>query len=152
MKAKAVSALRRKRGLHRANGAEPQVVGLTPQTTDERKTDTLKRYILRHCKPVEPQKSIRLPPYHSVVKDAQNRTKAISKVFIKDFKIDQTPCNIRQSSEFLSHCGIGIGDSCGLVCLSQWTRNKTVTTANNADAVGNGSGAAVGWKASPSGP
>jgi hypothetical protein len=41
MKAKAVSALRSKRGLHRVNGAEPQVVGLTPQTTNERETDTI---------------------------------------------------------------------------------------------------------------
>ena len=47
MKVKTVSALRSKRGLHRVNGAEPQVVGLTPQTTDERKTDTMKTYILR---------------------------------------------------------------------------------------------------------
>ena len=31
MKVKKVSALRRKRGLHRVNGAEPQVVGRTPQ-------------------------------------------------------------------------------------------------------------------------
>ena len=61
MKANRVSALRSKRGLHRVNGAEPQVVGLTPQTTDERKTDTMKTYILRdrqtcraakiHCSP-----------------------------------------------------------------------------------------------------
>ena len=50
-----------KRGLHRANGAEPQVVGLTPQTTNERKTDTMKTYILRDPKPVEPQKSTRPP-------------------------------------------------------------------------------------------
>jgi transposase len=61
MKVKAVSALRSKRGLHRVNGAEPQVVGLTPQTTDERKTDTMKTYILRDSQPVEPQKSIRTP-------------------------------------------------------------------------------------------
>ena len=61
MKVKAVSALRSKRGLHRANGAEPQVVGLTPQTTDIRKTDTMKTYILRTAKPVELQKSSRPP-------------------------------------------------------------------------------------------
>jgi hypothetical protein len=61
MKVKAVSALRVKRGLHRVNGAEPQVVGLTPRTTDERKTDTMKTYILRQTKPVESQKSIRSP-------------------------------------------------------------------------------------------
>ena len=35
MKVNKVSALRVKRGLHRVNGAEPQVVGLTPQTTDD---------------------------------------------------------------------------------------------------------------------
>jgi hypothetical protein len=61
MKVKKVSALRVKRGLHRVNGAEPQVVGLTPQTTDHRKTDTMKTYILRQIKLVEPQKSIRTP-------------------------------------------------------------------------------------------
>ena len=62
MKANKVSALRVKRGLHRANGAEPQVVGLTPPTTmNERKTDTMKTYILRNPKPVEPQKPIRPP-------------------------------------------------------------------------------------------
>ena len=33
MKAKSVSASRDKRGLRRVSGAEPQVVGLTPQTT-----------------------------------------------------------------------------------------------------------------------
>src|ERR1017187_9563638 len=61
MKANKVSALRSKRGLHRVNGAEPQVVGLTPQTTDIRKTDTMKTYILRQPKTVEPQKSNRSP-------------------------------------------------------------------------------------------
>jgi hypothetical protein len=61
MKAKAVSAFRSKRGFRRVNGAEPQVVGLTPQTTNERKTDTMKRYILRPTKSVESQKSIRPP-------------------------------------------------------------------------------------------
>jgi hypothetical protein len=61
MKVKAVSALRGKRGLHRVNGAEPQVVGLTPQPTNERKTDTMKTYILRDPKLVEPQKTIRSP-------------------------------------------------------------------------------------------
>src|SRR5271170_4960366 len=61
MKVKRVSALRSKRGLHGVNGAEPQVVGLTPQTTDKRKTDTMKTYILRDPKPVEPQKLNRSP-------------------------------------------------------------------------------------------
>ena len=61
MKVKQVSALRSKRGLHRVNGAEPQVVGLTPQTTDNRKTNTMKTYILRQPKPVESQKPARVP-------------------------------------------------------------------------------------------
>ena len=61
MKANKVSALRSKRGLRRVNGAEPQVVGLTPQTTDNRKTDTMKTYILRQIKAVEPEKSSRPP-------------------------------------------------------------------------------------------
>src|ERR1035437_10200009 len=66
MKVKQVSALRSKRGLHRVNGAEPQVVGLTPQTTDIRKTDirktdTMKTYILRQPKTVESQKPVRAP-------------------------------------------------------------------------------------------
>src|ERR1035441_7587067 len=61
MKVKQVSALRSKRGLHRANGAEPPVVGLTPQTTNIRKTDTMKTYILREPKPVESQKPARVP-------------------------------------------------------------------------------------------
>jgi len=46
MKAKTVSALRSERGLHRVNGAEPQVVGLASVTTAERKADTIKTYIL----------------------------------------------------------------------------------------------------------
>jgi hypothetical protein len=61
MEVKAVSALRVKRGLRRVSGAEPQVVGLMPQTTEERKTDTMKTYILRNPKPVQPQKLIRPP-------------------------------------------------------------------------------------------
>jgi len=59
MKRVKVSALR-ERGLHPAErDAEPQVVGLAPQTTNERKADTMKTYILRYPKPVEPQKSSR---------------------------------------------------------------------------------------------
>ena len=62
MKGKAVSALRSKRGLRPVmRVAEPQVVGLTPQTTEERKTDTMKTYILRDPKPVQPQKASRPP-------------------------------------------------------------------------------------------
>src|ERR1019366_6777525 len=59
MKAKQVSALRSKRGLHRVNGAEPQVGGLTPQTTMKRKANTMQTYILRQPKTVESQKPAR---------------------------------------------------------------------------------------------
>ena len=42
--------------------AEPQVVGLTPQTTRmTERTDTMKTYILRDPKAVEPQK----PQHHA---------------------------------------------------------------------------------------
>src|ERR1039457_6938069 len=61
MKVKQVSALRSKRGLHRVNGAEPPVVGLTPQTTMKRKANTMKTYILRSTKTVESQKPVRAP-------------------------------------------------------------------------------------------
>ena len=62
MKVKPVSALR-ERGL-RPDGrvAEPPVVGLAPQTTNERKANTMKTYILRDSKTVEPQKSNRHAP------------------------------------------------------------------------------------------
>jgi hypothetical protein len=53
MKVNTVSAFRDKRGLRRVSGAEPPVVGLTPQTTEIRKTDTMKTYILRRAKGVE---------------------------------------------------------------------------------------------------
>ena len=58
MKAKAVSALRSERGLRLEVNrvAEPQVVGLAPQTTDDRRANTMKIYIRRHRKTVEPQK------------------------------------------------------------------------------------------------
>ena len=57
MKVKKVSALR-ERGLRPAGRvAEPQVVGLAPQTTKERKANTMKKYILRDPQTVEPQKS-----------------------------------------------------------------------------------------------
>src|ERR1035437_10445980 len=59
MKRVKVSALR-ERGLRPVvRVAEPQVVGLPPQTTNERKADTMKTYILRENKTVEPQKSPR---------------------------------------------------------------------------------------------
>jgi len=61
MKVKAVSALRSERGLRRVNGAEPQVVGLTPQTTMKRKANTMKTYILRQPETVESQKPARVP-------------------------------------------------------------------------------------------
>ena len=50
---KVVPALRSKRGLHLVNGAEPQVVGLAPQTTRERKADTMKTYLLKTTPAVE---------------------------------------------------------------------------------------------------
>src|SRR5512134_3500299 len=56
MKARKVSALRSKRGLRPVEQeAEPPVVGLTPQTTMIRRTDTMKTYLLRQSKPVERQ-------------------------------------------------------------------------------------------------
>jgi transposase len=61
MKAKAVSVLRDDRGLRRASGAEPHVVGPAPQTTNEWKTDTMKTYILKPFLPVEPQGSSNAP-------------------------------------------------------------------------------------------
>ena len=58
MKVKAASALRSKRGLHpEARDAEPPVVGLAPQPTNEWKADTMKTYILRPPKTVEPSKA-----------------------------------------------------------------------------------------------
>src|SRR5512134_3049620 len=59
MKAKAVSALRDKRGLRPdvSRAADPQVVGLAPQTTGmTERTDTMKTYLLRDPNAVEPQK------------------------------------------------------------------------------------------------
>src|ERR1039457_6324002 len=63
MKRVKVSALR-ERGLPPAGrDAEPQVVGLAPQTTNERRANTMKTYILRAPQTVEPQKSTpHLPP------------------------------------------------------------------------------------------
>src|SRR5882757_5978432 len=61
MKAKAVSVLRSKRGLRPVvKVAEPPVVGLTPQTTMMiERTDTMKTYLLRETKTVEPQSARR---------------------------------------------------------------------------------------------
>ena len=52
-----MSALRDERGLRTAQRkAEPQVVGLAPQTTrNDRRANTMKTYILREPKAVEPQ-------------------------------------------------------------------------------------------------
>ena len=61
MKANKLSALRSKLGLRRVDGVEPQVVGLTSQTLAIRKINTMKTYILRQLKPVEPQKTARVP-------------------------------------------------------------------------------------------
>lgn len=56
MKPEAVSALRSKRGLHlHGRDAEPQVVGLTPRTSHERRANTVKTYILHPYPPVESQ-------------------------------------------------------------------------------------------------
>jgi len=58
MKAKAVSALRSECGLRCDLGAGPQVVGLAPQTTrNDRRANTMKTYLLRDLKSVEPQKA-----------------------------------------------------------------------------------------------
>lgn len=46
----------------RVSGAEPPVVGLTPQTMPTRKTDAMKTYILRAPNPVEPQEPRRDDP------------------------------------------------------------------------------------------
>jgi hypothetical protein len=73
MKAKAVSALRDKRGLRTGvRNAEPHpsfavllwrtgVVGLTPQTTNDPRTVTMKTFLLREPKTVEPQSARRDP-------------------------------------------------------------------------------------------
>ena len=55
MKAKRVSATRSKRGLHRENSTEPQVMGLTPQTTLIPRVATMKTYLLRMPQTVQPQ-------------------------------------------------------------------------------------------------
>ena len=64
MKAKAVSALRGERGSRpEEREAEPQVVGLAPQTTsNDRKVNTVKTYILHDPTAVETQKPRRARP------------------------------------------------------------------------------------------
>ncbi len=58
MKAKAVSALRSKRGLRPVErDAEPEVVESALQTSNERRANTMKTYILREPKTVELQKA-----------------------------------------------------------------------------------------------
>src|ERR1044071_4916754 len=61
MKERAVSALRIERGLRtETRNAEPQVVGLAPQTTVmTERANTMKTYILRDLQPVEAQKTVR---------------------------------------------------------------------------------------------
>jgi hypothetical protein len=62
MKRVKVSALR-ERGLRPAGrDAEPQVVGLALQTTNERKANTMTTYILRYPEPVESQNLNPNPP------------------------------------------------------------------------------------------
>ena len=53
MKVNTVSAFRDKRGLRRVSGAEPPVMGHPPETTEIRKTVTMKTYIMRRAKAVE---------------------------------------------------------------------------------------------------
>jgi hypothetical protein len=55
MKRKVAPALRSKRGLHRASGAEPAWMGLAPQTMKEKKADTMKTYLLKTSRAVEPK-------------------------------------------------------------------------------------------------
>jgi hypothetical protein len=56
MKVKVVPALRSKRGLRPVRRvAEPQVVGLAPQATKEKKADTMKTYLLKKPATVEPK-------------------------------------------------------------------------------------------------
>ena len=63
MKAKVVSGLRSERGLRpEERAAEPQVVGLTPQTTENRKANTMKTYLLLDPNAVEPQNPQRARP------------------------------------------------------------------------------------------
>ena len=64
MKERAVSALRIERGLRtEARNAEPQVVGLAPQTTVmTERANTMKAHILRDPKAIEPQNPTRRDP------------------------------------------------------------------------------------------
>src|SRR6185295_19965618 len=63
MKAKAVSVSRDKRGLPVVmRPALPHVVELTSQTTQKRKTDTMKDYILHTQNTVEPQRTLSKNP------------------------------------------------------------------------------------------
>ena len=56
MKVNKVSAFRVKRGLRRVSGAEPQVVGLTPQTTIGCKAGVMAICLLRETRGVETEK------------------------------------------------------------------------------------------------
>jgi len=56
MKANVVPALQSKRGLRPVRRVdEPQVVGLSPQATKEKKADTMKTYLLKTSPAVEPK-------------------------------------------------------------------------------------------------
>jgi len=57
MKVEVVSALRERELRPVGRVAEPPVVGLAPRTTNERKANNMKKYILRDLQTVEPQTS-----------------------------------------------------------------------------------------------
>jgi hypothetical protein len=62
MKGEGVSVLRSKRGLQPVGQvAEPLMAGFTPQTTEKRRANTMKTYLLRVPKTVEPQSTRRIP-------------------------------------------------------------------------------------------
>ncbi len=61
MKGKGVSALRSERGLHPGERCRATGCGTHAPDNDERKTDTMKTYILRNLNPVQPQKTSRPP-------------------------------------------------------------------------------------------
>ena len=79
MKGKEVPALRSKRGLHRGSGAEPQVVGLAPRTTQEKKADTMKTYLLKKPTTVEPEGGQRGPGCAKHSGNRQQRERAVEK-------------------------------------------------------------------------
>lgn len=83
MKAKQVSALREERGLHRVSGAEPQVVGLaSPDNQMNRRANTMKTYILRDPKTVEPQKASRAPAPEAATSPSPSTTATSPALFL----------------------------------------------------------------------